>query len=294
MLKIIQKTSLGFEYSRLSQKSTMENTPIRKKINKRNLTTILFNNFFLKDIFGIIPQLIIIIFFSVSCQKVDFSSENDTTVIAEENISLDDAYTVSEFITAVDSGILTSGTQSKLVGYIVGVCKNSINNAFFTSEDVESVAVASNILLADSKSQTDPSACVPVELKNGSTIRSAINLSDNPTSLGRRILLIGSAETYFKVAGLKSLQSYAWLADQETTDDDTNTDSSDDSTQTETDNDNSTDQNTENDDIQQDNNSDADTDTDTTIVNTDTLLLNNDSAIIHGGRLSSFNRKNDY
>ena len=115
-------------------------------------------------------------------------------------------YTVAELIALNNS----PSKNVYVVGYIVGYMKN--NAPVFGSDNAE----ASNLIIADSADETDGKNIVPVELKSGTTIRTDLNLSDNPKNLGRQILLCGSAEAYFSRAGLKSLTSYKWLSDVET------------------------------------------------------------------------------
>jgi hypothetical protein len=41
-------------------------------------------------------------------------------------------------------------------------------------------------------------------------VRSALNLQDNPTNLGKQVSIKGSLEAYFGVNGVKSVTDYAW------------------------------------------------------------------------------------
>ena len=53
-------------------------------------------------------------------------------------------------------------------------------------------------------------ANIPVQLPQGD-LRTALNLVDNPTNVGKEVLLRGSVETYFKVAGLKNTSAYKFV-----------------------------------------------------------------------------------
>jgi hypothetical protein len=45
---------------------------------------------------------------------------------------------------------------------------------------------------------------MPVQLPSGE-IRSGLNLVDNPSNLGKEVLLYGNIEAYFRVPGVKSV-----------------------------------------------------------------------------------------
>ena len=89
-------------------------------------------------------------------------------------------------------------------GYIVGSANGSLSKTEFGASDA---AVASNIIIADEASCTDIDLCIPVQLPTGS-VRSALNLLDNPSNLGKAVTLYGTADKYFSVAGVKNVSEY--------------------------------------------------------------------------------------
>ena len=89
-------------------------------------------------------------------------------------------------------------------GYIVGSANGSLSQTEFGASDA---AVASNIIIADEASCTDIDLCIPVQLPTGS-VRSALNLLDNPSNLGKAVTLYGTADKYFSVAGVKNVSEY--------------------------------------------------------------------------------------
>lgn len=110
------------------------------------------------------------------------------------------AYTVAEAQAAYVEGQTQSAwVKGYIVGYVAGGSLEKDSRFDLTSGDVS----ASNILLADSKEETDYTKCIPVQLKAGSDFRAAVNLIDNPQNLGKELLLSASLEKYFNVAGLK-------------------------------------------------------------------------------------------
>lgn len=91
-----------------------------------------------------------------------------------------------------------SGEQY-IEGYIVGYWNN--NAAVFGAEN----ALASNISIANTADETNGKFTAPVQLKSGSDLRAQLNLLDNPSNIGMKVVLAGEVETYFTVAGVKNL-----------------------------------------------------------------------------------------
>ena len=88
-------------------------------------------------------------------------------------------------------------------GYIVGFA----NNGSMTEKNIQldNFAGDTNILLADSPSETDPQKMIPVELpKSPATWRSTWGLKTNPTNKGKLVSIQAKLEKYFLVPGLKS------------------------------------------------------------------------------------------
>lgn len=116
--------------------------------------------------------------------------------------SKETAYTVSEALAAYVDGQAKANTWVKgfIVGYVEGAAIDKGSHFDLTSGEVS----ASNLLMADSKTETDYTKCLVVQLKAGSNVREALNLLDNPQNLGKSVKIKGSLEKYFSVAGLKS------------------------------------------------------------------------------------------
>jgi hypothetical protein len=55
----------------------------------------------------------------------------------------------------------------------------------------------------------NPDNCVPVQLPSG-TIRSALNLVDNPGNYGKKITVNATLSAYFSRVGLRSVTEYAF------------------------------------------------------------------------------------
>ncbi|MBP5567503.1 MAG: DUF4493 domain-containing protein [Bacteroidales bacterium] len=88
-------------------------------------------------------------------------------------------------------------------GYIVGGDLTSTKCSFegpFSSR--------ANLVLADKADCRDRDICMSVQLSTGD-IRNALNLVDNPSMLGRKVILRGDiVEAYYRLPGLQNLSDY--------------------------------------------------------------------------------------
>ncbi|HAN00763.1 MAG TPA: hypothetical protein DCQ26_19385 [Marinilabiliales bacterium] len=106
-----------------------------------------------------------------------------------------------------------SGNGVWVKGYLVGVIEtvdasgNSLST--FVPSFTAPFNTATNVMIAQTASETDTNNCVIVQLPSGA-IRDAVNLNVNPTNQGKEILLYGNLETYFSKPGLKTVTGY-WL-----------------------------------------------------------------------------------
>lgn len=115
-------------------------------------------------------------------------------------------------VMTVAEAIAKQGTNGATVeGYIVGAVKSG-NGTSITYAHTGPFTVDTNLALADNPNETDKSKIIPVQLPSGS-IRTALNLKDNPANLGKKIRITGNLEAYFNVPGLKSPTSYIFVED---------------------------------------------------------------------------------
>lgn len=96
-------------------------------------------------------------------------------------------------------------TAKWVTGYIVGFITYPANVYTYSTTG----ASTTNILIADSPTETIEGNCVPVQLPAGA-IRDALNLSGHPANLGKKASVKGDLLAYFSVPGVKNLTSY-WL-----------------------------------------------------------------------------------
>ncbi len=110
-------------------------------------------------------------------------------------------YDVADVLTL---NVLDGSVKGWVEGYIVGSIKNSA--PVFGTEG----AANTNLLLAASATETDYAKCIPVELPSGS-IRTALNIVDNPSLVGKKVMIDGTLTKYFSRAGLKAPTAYKTL-----------------------------------------------------------------------------------
>lgn len=113
-----------------------------------------------------------------------------------DHSTLEKPYTVSEAVAA--------GSGNEYVkGFIVGSVEGQkiAEGAHFSTEN----AVNTNILIAESASETDLTKVMAVQLPNGTDIRTKLNIKDNAGNLGKEVVLYGSIENYFGQMGLKTV-----------------------------------------------------------------------------------------
>lgn len=126
-------------------------------------------------------------------------------------------YFVSDVIAlAPESSSAAAGAERTwTMGYIVGyIDGTSISAARFDAEPSANTEnpVKTNLLLADNANETDIAKCIPVNLPTGS-IREGLNLQDNPSNLGKQVIICGHVLKYFGVSGIKNVNSFKMVTD---------------------------------------------------------------------------------
>lgn len=109
---------------------------------------------------------------------------------------------------AIDNQGATGSYWTK--AYIVGAVDDGSGSGISITDDSRFTgpfSVSSNLLIAATSSETSYANCLPVQLPVG-TVRTALNLVDNPDHLGKEVFLYGTLETYFGVAGIKNVTEY--------------------------------------------------------------------------------------
>lgn len=119
--------------------------------------------------------------------------------------------TETEPLTVEQAIAKASATGSWVTGYIVGANSGAPDYTFIT--DPTQITIASNIYIAATPTETDQSKCMPIQLPVGA-VRTAINLADNKTVIGKQVTLYGDIDTYFSQPGLKNT-SFVKIDDKE-------------------------------------------------------------------------------
>ncbi len=89
-------------------------------------------------------------------------------------------------------------------GYIVGGFTGSKVGSFVN--DPSSVR-QSSLAIAEQQNETNINEILPVELSAGK-IRDALNIFENPSNLGKKIIIRGDLERYYSAPGLKNLKEF--------------------------------------------------------------------------------------
>ena len=123
------------------------------------------------------------------------SEKGGTTPTPGENDGTEaKPYTVAEAI-----ALNNPGTTAFVKGYIVGAANNAMSKL-----QTSSFSVASNMVIADTPDETDPTKMIPVELPSKSDERTAWNLADHPENYQKQVIIEGKLIAYFLQPGLKS------------------------------------------------------------------------------------------
>lgn len=114
-----------------------------------------------------------------------------------------DPPTDADYLTVAQAIANNEGTKT-VRGYIVGTMTGNFDGDYATT----------NLMLADSPDERNMDNILPVQLPNN-TIRSQLNLVDNPDNLGKLIQITGDLEAYFSRPGLRSPTSFEFIGDEE-------------------------------------------------------------------------------
>lgn len=111
-------------------------------------------------------------------------------------------YTASDVVALANSVAGNYYVKAYIVGQVNGMNMDALQLSapWGTSEGK---TYNTNIVIAASADETNAAMMVPVQLPSGA-LRNGLNLPENPDVYGKEILIYGSLEKYFGVAGIKS------------------------------------------------------------------------------------------
>lgn len=137
--------------------------------------------------------------FLYGCQPQNFNVEDENEIIIQ--------HTDSSFVTVAEA-LQLRDTIVTVKGYIAGCIEgNSISKANFNPPFNKE----SNLIITDTKEETTPENCLPIQLTANSANRKALNLVSHPENYHKMILLRGKLEKYFSRSGIKKITAYRLL-----------------------------------------------------------------------------------
>ena len=138
---------------------------------------------------------------------VDYATNTFTkyTNQAAQVLTVEDVIAADPESTQPTEGQLKVWVTGFIVGYIEGA--KIEEGAKFQAEGCET---NTNLLLATDADETDVEMCIPVQLPRGD-VRTALNLQDNPSNLGKEVKVYGYVLKYFNVPGLKTVTDYIFI-----------------------------------------------------------------------------------
>ncbi|MBD3107741.1 endonuclease [Bacillus sp. AGMB 02131] len=106
------------------------------------------------------------------------------------------AETVISVADAIANNSGTATVEGYIVAYTLGTKNYTRDPARFNGD--------TNIAIADSPSETDPSKIMPVQITNTGNWRTTFGLQSNPSNIGKKVRVTGTLEAYFTVPGLRT------------------------------------------------------------------------------------------
>ena len=117
-------------------------------------------------------------------------------VVCQGKGTKEEPYTVGDL-----TKLANPGTKAWVAGYIIGeITDNELSTSGFKTN--------SNIALAETVGETKKYA--PIQLPTGD-VRNKLNLVNNPTNLNKQVVLYGTLEAYYSLAGVKNVSAYEFL-----------------------------------------------------------------------------------
>lgn len=126
-------------------------------------------------------------------QPTEGNGTKESPYSCEKIISLNPQSTTK----AVESGVWVKG-------YLVGYYNNNTKQCMFQSAG----ALGANILMSTNPAASTKEECICIQLVNGSDVRKALNLIDNPGLLGKKVSVRGDVMKYNSLPGIKNTDAY--------------------------------------------------------------------------------------
>ena len=148
------------------------------------------------------------------CPTEDFTAGTVDPYTFEGDGSKENPYTVED-LKHMDIPENTSAAEGQEKVWVKGYIVGSLNSSGSKIQEGEDITAA-NIGLGATADETDGAATIPVQLPNGE-IRTALNVKDNPSNVGKELLVYGHILKYMSKTGVKNVSDYVLDGEEYTT-----------------------------------------------------------------------------
>lgn len=116
--------------------------------------------------------------------------------------------TKGNYLTVSEAKEKGEGKHS-IIGFIVGTMSPKTNDVITENFDNDL-----NILIAEDKNEEDRNKMLAVQLSKNSKLKRKAGLQTNPNNLGKKVIVSGSIENYFKGLGVKKINSIKFVNEE--------------------------------------------------------------------------------
>lgn len=116
--------------------------------------------------------------------------------------------TKENYLTVSEAKEKGKGKHS-IIGFIVGTMSPKTNDVITENFDNDL-----NILIAEDENEEDRNKMLAVQLSNNSKLKRKAGLQTNPSNLGKKAIVSGSIENYFKGLGIKKVNSIKFVNEE--------------------------------------------------------------------------------
>lgn len=116
--------------------------------------------------------------------------------------------TKENYLTVSEAKEKGKGKHS-IIGFIVGTMSPKTNGVITENFDNDL-----NILIAEDKNEEDRNKMLAVQLSKNSKLKRKAGLQTNPNNLGKKVIVSGSIENYFKGLGVKKINSIKFVNEE--------------------------------------------------------------------------------
>ena len=136
----------------------------------------------------------------------NFSVANNEKKSSEEKVINEE--TKENYLIVSEAKEKGKGKHS-ILGFIVGTMSPKTNDVITESFDNDL-----NILIAEDENEEDRNKMLAVQLSKNSKLKRKAGLQTNPNNLGKKIIVSGSIEKYFKGLGVKKVNSIKFVDEE--------------------------------------------------------------------------------